>query len=333
MWVTGEYYDGFRAAELASRGRLAAPAQADPNLRLDWFKRTAEHALPNARPLIVRARAGTAEAWLFLARTRPNRASALAGPFAQRFGPAFAGDPDDSTKRVLLKAAARRLRVFGIARLSLDPMLAEDAALLRHSFLRGGWTVADRPGPAAFLLDVAGRHFEDYWEGCSLRLHEQVAAGSRHLNVEVADLITPRLQEELDLVGGDDPFLRDLVQDATLDRSLRLGIARIGDAPVAAQVWTMEDAGGFCHWRGEDREARHLFPSAQLTASMLRYLINVDHAQAIDFGRGDEGELADWADERRVLRRLDLFNPRAPSAWAPALASRVAGLVRRPPLD
>ena len=66
---------------------------------------------------------------------------------------------------------------------------------------------------------------------------------------------------------------------------------------------------------------------------MLRYLINVDHAQRIDLGNGKEAELADWADERRVLRRLDLFNPRKPSAWAPALAASAAGLVRRAPLD
>jgi hypothetical protein len=333
LWVTGEYYDGFRAAELASRGRLAAPAQPDPNLRLDWFRRTAEHALPGTRPLILRARAGAVEVWMFLARTRPSRAVALAGAHSQRFAPVFAGDPDDQLKRAMLSAAARRLRLFGIARLTLAPLLPDTAAQVSQAFRRGGWSVAEQAGPANFLLDVASRHFEEYWEGCSPALHEQVAAGSRQLNVEVADLITPRLQEELELVGGPDPFLRDLAQDATLDRNLRFGIVRVGEVPVAAQVWTVEDSGAFCHWRGQDREARHLFPTAHLTAAMLRYLINVDHVQAIDFGTGPEAELADWADERRVLRRLDLFNARSPAAWGPAIAARVAGLVRRPPLD
>jgi CelD/BcsL family acetyltransferase involved in cellulose biosynthesis len=333
LWVTGEYYDGFRAAELASRGRLAAPAQPDPNLRLDWFKRTADYALPGTRPLILRARAGQTEVWLFLARTRPNRAFALSGSHTSRFGPVYAGEPDDQLKRALLSAAARRLRLFGLSRLTLEPMLPDVATQVSHAFRRGGWSVSERSGPANFLLDVAGRHFEEYWEGCSPRLHEQVAAGSRQLNVEVADLITPRLQEEIELVGGADPFLRDLAQDATLDRNLRLGIARVGEVPVAAQIWTIEDGAAFCHWRAEDREARHLFPGPHLTAAVLRYLINVDHAPTIDFGTGAEAELADWADERRVLRRLDLFNPRAPSAWAPALGARVAGLVRRPPLD
>jgi hypothetical protein len=236
-------------------------------------------------------------------------------------------------KRALLRAMARRLRLFGIARLTLEPLLPEDAAPLAHAFRSGGWVVRDRAGPANFTLDVAGRHFEDYWETCPAQLHEQVAAGSRHLHVEITDLITPALWEEVELVGGPDPFLRALAQDASVDRTLRLGIARVGDAPVAAQLWTFEDGLGLAHWRVEDREAREVYPSAELTASMLRYLMNVDHARTIDLGNGKEGDLADWADDRRVLRRLDLFNPRAPSAWIPAIGASAAGLVRRSSLD
>jgi hypothetical protein len=61
--------------------------------------------------------------------------------------------------------------------------------------------------------------------------------------------------------------------------------------------------------------------------------MNVDHARTIDLGNGKEADLADWADQRRVLRRLELFNARVPSAWAPALAASAAALVRRAPLD
>ncbi|MFD1612681.1 hypothetical protein ACFSCW_12800 [Sphingomonas tabacisoli] len=333
MWVTGEYFDSFRAAELAARGRLDAPAQPDPLLRLEWMQRTAKHAMPGARPFILRARSGPAEVWLFLARSRPNRATALVGEHSTHYAPVFSGVPDDQMRRALLQAAARRLKNFGLARITLEPLFPEDAALLRQACRRAGWRVAERDGPANFLLDVAGRHFEDYWEACSPRLHEQVAAGSRHLHVEITDLITPKLWEETELLGGPDPFLRALAQDASVDRTLRLGIARVGDAPVAAQLWTFEEGEALAHWRVEDREARDLYPSAELTASMLRYLMNVDHAETINLGNGREADLADWADQRRVLKRLELFNPRAPSAWAPALAASATGLVRRAPLD
>lgn len=331
MWVTGEYFDGFRAAELAARGRL--DADPDPHARLAWFKRVWEQAPPGERPLIARARSGPAEAWLFLARTRPRRAVALAAPHAAPFHPLFAGDPDEPLKRALLRAAARRLKTFGLARLCLASLPAEHAILLAQAFRRGGWTVAERADAVRFRLATEGRSFDDIWDHTSDRLHERVATGARHLHVEISDLLTPRLWEELELLAGPDALLRDLAQDATLDRSLRLGIARVGEAPVAAQIWTVENGRATCHWRGADPEAKQLLPSDQLTAAALRYLINVDHATELDLGAGREAELGEWATDRLALRRLDLFNPRAASAWAPALAARAAALVRRPRLD
>lgn len=333
MWVTGEYFDGMRAAQLAARGRLDAPEQSDPFLRLDWFRRTWELSAPGKRPLIARARAGQAEVWLFLARTRPGRAVAMAGPHSHRFAPVFAGEPDPALRHSLLRAMARRLRLFGISGIVLEPVPLGDAALIARAFKSAGWTVADRAASAGFRLAVKGRHFEDYWEQAPARLHEQVAAGSRHLHVEIADLMTPRIWEEVELLGGADAFLRELAQDATLDKTLRLGIARVGDAPVAAQLWTFEGNTGTMHWRGEDEAAGQFHPSAELTASMLRYLINVDHAAEIDLGTGRDADLADWADEREPMRRLELYNPRTPSAWVPAVGARLAGLVRRAPLD
>jgi hypothetical protein len=333
LWVTGEYFDGMRAAELAARGRLDAPTQPDPFLRLDWFRRTWDHSTPGKRPLIARARAGQAEAWLFLARTRPGRAVAMAGDHSHRFGPVFAGDADPALRHALIRAIARRLKLFGISGVVLDPVPMGDAALLSRSFKSAGWAVSDRAARAGFRLAVNGRNFEEFWEQAPARLHEQVAAGSRHLHVEIADLMTPQMWEEAEMLGGADAFLRELAQDATLDKTLRLGIARVGDAPVAAQLWTFENGIGTMHWRGEEAEAKHLFPSAELTASMLRYLINVDHASEIDLGSGSDADLADWAGEREPMRRLELLNPRAPSTWAPAIGARLAGLVRRSPLD
>lgn len=328
MWVTGEYYDALRDVEVAARGRLGE-SQAEPYDRLDWLKRSWSCEPLGHRPLVVRARVSGAEAWLFFVRERPRRLAPLASPHTLRFAPIFVGQPDAEVQRTLLRAAARRLRKFGVARIALSPLVPEHAAVLRQAFRGGGWTVAERAGPANYLLEANGRSFDDYWDSRADPLHEQIAAGARQLNVEIADLLSPRLWDEVQLLAGNDHFLRELAQDATLDRTLRLAVARVGDAPVAAQLWTIEGARAWRHWSAEDADGRHLFPTAQLTASMLRYLMNVDDVQAIDLGTGTDAELAGWADERRVLRRLDLFNPRALSAWAPALAAKAAALVRR----
>jgi len=331
LWVTGEYFDAFRAAELAARGRL--DSDPDPHARLAWFKRIWEQAPPGERPLIARARSGSTEAWLFLARTRPQQAVGLAHPRSGRFAPVFAGEPDEPMKQALLRAAARRLRNFGLARLALAPLLSGDALLLAAAFRHGGWTVSDRGAGISFLLETDSRSFDEIWDAAPDRLHQRVSAGARQFHVEVSDLLTPRLWDEVELLAGPDPFLRDLAQDATLDRTLRLGLVHIGEVPVAAQLWTVEGATAVRHWHGVDPDARHLHAGDHLTEAMLRYLINVDGAARLDLGTGREAELGDWATGRLPLVRLDLFNPRAASAWGPALAARTAALVRRRRLD
>lgn len=330
MWVTGEYYDALRDAETAARGRL--DGLSDPFLRLDWFKRNWTCEPLGHRPLIVRARVSGAEAWLFFVRERPRRLMPMAGPHSLRFGPVFAGHPDAPVRHSLLRAAARRLRMFGISRLEIGPLPLGDAALVRTAFRRAGWIVARRTCGTRHSLEVGDRSFDDYWDSRPDPLHERIATGSRSLNVEISDLLSPRLWQEVELLAGTDHFLRDLAEDATLDRTLRLAIARVGDAPVAVQLWTVQDGRAQRHWHAEDRDARHLYPTAQLTASMLRYVMNIDHARHIDFGVGGKA-LADWSERREPLLRLRLFNPRAPSAWGGALAARLAGLVHRVPLD
>lgn len=327
LWVTGEYFDGMRAAELAARGKLDAPAQTDPFLRLDWFRRVWEQSPPGERPLIVRARSGAAEAWLFLARTRPGRAASLTAAHTHRFAPVFSGDPDPGLRHNLIRAVARRLRIFGIARLVMDAVPAADAALLSRAFRSAGWVVSDRAGPPNFRLDVAGRSFDDCRHAAPGRLHAQVDAGNRHLQIEITDLMAPHMWDEVALLGGTDGFVRELAQDATLDRTLRLGIARVGDAPVAAQIWTFEQGTGIAHWRGEDPAAAQFHPSAELTAAMLRQLIDVDQAVTIDFG--SEASLADWAGETQPLHRMEMLDPRAAASWAPAIAKRLTGVFRR----
>lgn len=332
MWVTGEYYDSLRDVETAARGRLGE-TQAEPFDRLDWFKRSWTCEPLGHRPLVVRARVSGAEAWLFFVRERRDRLAPLAGPHTPRVGPVFAGDPDRDVRRTLIGAAAKRLRMFGTKRVALGPLLPNDAAILRHCFVRAGWVATLRSCGANYTLDTGGQSFDDYWDGRPDQLHERIALGSRTLNVEIADLLSPRLWDELKLLAGDDHFLRELAQDATLDRTLRLALARIGDAPVAAQLWTVEGDRAWCHWRKLDGDARHLFPAAQLNAAMLRYLMNVDHVQLIDLGNAAGDELEGWSDGRRGLWHLTLFNPSAPSNWGPAFAAKVAALVRRAPLD
>ena len=299
LWVKGEFFDRVRDAAVAARGRL--DRAGSPFARLDWLE-AAAHG-PSC-PLIARARVSGAEAWLFLARTRGSRLAALGAEHATSIGPVFLGDPDPASAQALLRAIARRLGRIGASRVTLDPVATPQAEAVVSAFSAAGWRVRSRPSAPTHIIEVAGRSFDDYWDARAERLHEAVAAGSRQLTVEVADRFTSGLKADVAQLASIGPFLTAIAEQASRTGRLRLGLARLGDAPVAVQFWLVDGASATAIWRVQDREARLLCPAAQLTAALLRYTINVDGVARVDLGR--DADLAHWGDKAEPRRRLEL---------------------------
>lgn len=325
MWVTGEYFDTIRDAAVAARGRL--DAEGAPHERLAWIELLWTHAPPAARPLIVRARASGGEAWLFLARDRPDAASSGQSRHVVRAGPIMLGDPDPGLRDALLRAIGSRLRALKLRRVDLAPVEQDQARALTVAFRKAGWTVSKRQAGTTAAIATDPGAFDEYWDRRPASLHEAVGAGSRRLVVEIADRLSAGLWADVEQVGGTDPFLRALAERSSAGNALRLGLVSVGETPVAAQLLIVEDQVATLVWHAQDAEARALFPTAHLAAAMLRYAMNVDRVRRVELGCAPE--LTDWADERRPLVHLALFDLRAPATWGPALAT----LVHRPKLD
>ena len=79
MWVKGEIFRDLADPQIEARGGLDRTAQLSIFDRLEWFQRTWAHCPVPGTPLIVRARADGADAWLFLVETAPGRATGLDG--------------------------------------------------------------------------------------------------------------------------------------------------------------------------------------------------------------------------------------------------------------
>jgi len=337
LWIKGEYYDALDTVETVSRGALSRAAQPCPFHRLDWLRLVAEHREAGTRPLIVRARSEGTDAWLFLLQQPGGRLAALANPHSQAVAPIFSGPAEPLHRRRLLRAIAGRLRRpgLGVARIALPAVAAEDADLLARAFRRAGWLVARRPAPPLWQVDTQGLSFDDYWETRPPALRDRIerAAGTAPLDLEVADRFAAPLWAELAaLDDGADGFLRAFAERESAAGCLRLAVARLGHEPVAAQLWTVDRGIATAHRLAQAPGRRALSPGAQLSATMFRYLLNVDHVERIDYGPGGDRWKADWAETRLARQRLDLFNPRRVRAWGPALAAAASGLVRRRPL-
>jgi hypothetical protein len=80
---------------------------------------------------------------------------------------------------------------------------------------------------------------------------------------------------------------------------LRVGLCRLAGQPVAGQLWLVEHGRATVYKLAHDQRASHLSVGSLLTAEMMRYVIEQDHAVEVDFGRGDDAYKRLWVSSRR----------------------------------
>lgn len=112
--------------------------------------------------------------------------------------------------------------------------------------------------------------------------------------------------------------------------SLRLGVLREGEEPVAAQYWALDHGGrrATVLKLAHVEERRAASPGTALTAMMIRGLIEEDGVGELDFGRGDDDYKRLWVGSRRQRIGYLVADPRHPAGLL-ALARHTAGAVRR----
>jgi hypothetical protein len=91
---------------------------------------------------------------------------------------------------------------------------------------------------------------------------------------------------------------------------LRLGVFRQNGEPIAAQYWIVENGSATVLKLAHLEAAKSLSPGTVLTALMIERLLDKDHVQELDFGRGDDRYKQVWTGERRQRIGLLLMNPR-----------------------
>lgn len=311
-------------------GALDRAARACLFDRLDWFRLVAAHCPPPGRLLAIRAGAGDARAWLFLA-AQGHAATAYANWYALRAGP-IGSQADD-----VMASLGVSLRKQGIARLDLTPVARPEP--LAAGLRRAGWTVRIRPGKANWRIDTAGMDFAAYWAGRPAKLRNTFRrkAKAAGLDVRVHDVFDAQAWADYEAVyraswkpeEGSFPFLRALASQEGAAGTLRLGLAHKDGRPVAAQLWLVENGEATIHKLAYAEDARALSPGTILTEAMFRHVLDRDRAALIDYGTGDEPYKADWMGERRILWHLAAYDRRSLRGLAAMARDRASALAGR----
>ena len=316
-----------RAEEVASFDHLGAldaalDAHPSPYHRPGWFRMTRDHVLGDTPLVAVCARDGADAAWLLLTDT----GEAYASWYSLRTGPAFTGEP----RADLLVAAAQALKPR-FAHITLAPMDSADAALTASAFRAAGWWGRESEATANWIAHTAGLSFEQYWAARPSRLRNTVKRKTRAtpLDIAIHTSFDPEAWADYEAIyaaswkpgEGSPTFLRAMAESAA---ALRLGIARYRGRPVAAQLWTLDGDTATIHKLAYREDAKALSPGSILSHAMFAHVIDHDRPAIIDYGTGDDAYKADWMDQRRMLRRLELWNPRTVGGLARAAKARLS---------
>jgi Acetyltransferase (GNAT) domain len=326
--------------EQANAGGGAAPATmplgiAGPFDRADWFDRLAAMHFKGLRRADGFGQSGSAAAWLPLVALRPGVHASLANWYSFVHRPQFSGARDMAAQQRALTDLCAGLR-HNAARLTLYPVPEQDgsAAMLRAALTAAGWWVSAHPVGDNHWLELGGMDHDGWWATRPGELRSTVARKAKKgvVDISIADQFDAAMWTDYQRIyaaswkpeEGNMALLRAFSEAEGAAGRLRLGLARIGGAPVAAQLWTVENFGAYIHKLAHADDSLRASPGTLLTAALFRHVISEDQVRRVDFGTGDDRYKRDWMNRHSKLWRIEAFNPARPAAWGPAIKSTLA---------
>ena len=318
-------------AEVRFHTRIEDLAELDchatsPFDRSDWFQRLADHG---ERPIVADYRKEDSRCALVL-RRRDGGLEACNHPFAFSWRPL--GQPNAASLRALADALRQRA-----SHLAFDGLAEADS--LARAFRSAGWWTRIEETDRNHVLFVEGRNFDEYWKSRPGPLRTSVKRKAGKVRVEMRRSFDEAVwsayrtvyenswkpEEQFDLLSD---FIR---AECEAGRG-RLGLAWLGDTPVAAQFWTIENATAFIHKLAYDERHAKISAGTVLTAAMFRQAIDEERVQMINFGSGDDAYKSDWMEVVRPRFRLTALDPRQAGAYrwlGGKIGGKVARLLRR----
>ena len=328
--LTVSVYDTVQALPQAAQALLSQTAcRFGPEASADWLELQLRHIFrPPARGrLFVLWRGDHALAVLPMGvSSAAARTVVSLGNFYTAINPpALAGGVQAEALAVLIRALrqvwprASRLD-FG----PMDPHSPEFDLLrraLRHAglvpfpyFRFAHWTLpsagldyaryfASRDGATRHTVQRRGRRFERQGGRLAIITHgEALEAG-----LTAYEQVYARSWKPAEPYPA---FIRDLVRRCAAHGWLRLGVAWLGDTPVAAQIWIVAHGRAAIFKLAHDEQHKALSAGSLLTSALMRQVLDVDRVHEVDYLIGDDAYKRRWMTQRDERWGLVAYDPR-----------------------
>ena len=303
--------------------------------RASWFADLHAMCLSDKQALVAALRDGDGAVALPLIRDGATL-HALSNWYSFWWRPLVSG----ADGAAMLEQLARDLRGQA-AMLSLSPVPAENgcADALASALTAAGWRVRQTETGQNHWLETAGRTFDAWWAERPGALRSTVQRKSKKGLVDIRihtdfrdtdwDAYEAVYRASWKPAEGQPDFLRARARHDAANGELRLGIATVGGEAVAAQYWTFDGTTSHIHKLAHVSGQDALSPGTLLTHALFRHAFDIDGAQRIDFGTGDDGYKRDWMEQSAPLMTIEAWDMARPAAWWPAARHAASALVAR----
>lgn len=119
-------------------------------------------------------------------------------------------------------------------------------------------------------------------------------------------------------------FIDGLARSCASHGELRLGLAWLGERPVAAQLWMVGRGQADIYKLAYDEAFKALAPGNALSAALMQHVIECDQVHRVDYLIGDDAYKRVWMSEQVERWGLVAFNPWTATGLAGAIAQRLA---------
>lgn len=283
----------------------------------------------------------------------PYRRSAVANYYTSLYSPLIssvcsASDRNIAVSKLIDQLVELRPRCSIVNLAPLDSDLA-DVSALRQCFRASGWYVRQYSCFGNWYLPCAGMSFGEYMKSRDSKLfntwtrkRKKFSGGTRdgaRLEIVTSSADTLKAMDAYEKVytkswKKPEPypdFVRKWAVICTQNGWLRLGLAWVGDVPIAAQFWFTMNRHAYIFKLAYDEEYSKWSAGTVLSAHMFEYALEHDRVVEIDYLTGDDAYKKNWMTERRERIGLQACNPRTPrglQATVIEMASQITKLWR-----
>ena len=342
--ITVQRFTDFDALTETARPLFKAEHPGGVFLGEAWFRTVLAHAMPpDTAPLFLLAKRGDHPIGLMALQTRGQQIESLTTPYSCAFAPLLEPGLNTNEQITVCTALARACRAWPALRLdALDPDDPPVRAMIAGA-RAAGLSVRPFDHFGNWHEHIAGRSWADYLAQRPSQLRNTVRRKTTTAEREAGALTILRGGTDLEagISAYENVYARSWKQpepfpsfNAEMMRAfaplgqLRLGLIRLGELVIAAQIWLV--AGGIATVvkLAHDEAHKSASPGTVLTAHMLRHLLDEEHVREIDFGRGDDPYKQGWASQRRQKIGLFFINPYRPAGFT-TLARQTLGNAAR----